>query len=507
MDEATDYLDPGLSDTTEGWGVMWNVYLPLLGYRHVSGPAGAKLVPYLATSLPQISRDGRTYRLTLRNGLQLLERRPVKASDFKKTVERDFMLDSAGAAFFRNIVGAKAFAKTPEGPDQRHRRRRHDADDRHPPRAAAGRLRERARVGVRGAGAGELAGGGHLARPAARNRARTRSRATGRSRGSSRSATRTSTRRASTATSPPAIPTASPGTSSRTPSVALRRVLTGKDDWMSYYQIPSKRLAGDRAEAQEPAEDLHAAEPHVLLHEHARAAVHQPQGAAGGELRDLAALAQAPRRRPRPHDARTSCRRGTPSLPAAHPLPARPAQGDPARARVGLLAGGSGSSSGTTTSPPTARSREYLVSVLNRIGFRAEREGSDSRQLLDDDRQREDECADRLRRLGPGLSASARLVRAPRRPDDHADPQLELRELRRRLGEPRDRGAHAAAEADAARRPSLGAPRPEGDAARAVGAVPQPGRDGLLQPRVDLGCYVNNVLYEFDYASICVSKK
>ena len=24
--------------------------------------------------------------------------------------------------------------------------------------------------------------------------------------------------------------------------------------------------------------------------------------------------------------------------------------------------------------------------------------------------------------------------------------------------------------------------------------------------RVDLGCYVNNVLYEFDYATICVKK-
>ena len=69
MDEATDYLDPGLSDTAEGWGVMWNVYLPLLGYRHVNGKAGAKLVPYLATSLPRISRDRRTYRLTLRDGL------------------------------------------------------------------------------------------------------------------------------------------------------------------------------------------------------------------------------------------------------------------------------------------------------------------------------------------------------------------------------------------------------------------------------------------------------
>jgi peptide/nickel transport system substrate-binding protein len=115
MDEATDYLDPGLSDTTEGWGVMWNVYLPLLGYRHANGRSGAKLVPYLATSLPQISRDKRTYRLTLRKDVRYSNGNLVKASDFKTTIERDFLLDSAGTAFFRNIVGAKAFAKRQKG--------------------------------------------------------------------------------------------------------------------------------------------------------------------------------------------------------------------------------------------------------------------------------------------------------------------------------------------------------------------------------------------------------
>ena len=115
MDEATDYLDPGLSDTTEGWGVMWNVYLPLLGYQHVSGPEGAKLVPYLATHLPHISRDKRTYRLTLRKGLRYSDGTRVKATDFKKTIERDFLLDSAGAGFFRNIKGAKAFARRQKG--------------------------------------------------------------------------------------------------------------------------------------------------------------------------------------------------------------------------------------------------------------------------------------------------------------------------------------------------------------------------------------------------------
>ena len=115
MDEATDYLDPALSDTTEGWGVMWNVYLPLLGYRHVNGPAGAKLVPYLATMLPRISKDRRTYRLTLRRGLRYSDGSPVEAGDFLKAVERDFKLDSPGASFFRNIVGADAYAKRLKG--------------------------------------------------------------------------------------------------------------------------------------------------------------------------------------------------------------------------------------------------------------------------------------------------------------------------------------------------------------------------------------------------------
>jgi len=113
MDEGTDYLDPGLSDTTEGWGVMWNVYLPLLGYRHVSGPKGARLVPYLATTLPRISHDGLTYSLTLRDGLSYSNDARVEASDFKTTIERDFRLDSAGAPLFLNIRGAEAFARKP----------------------------------------------------------------------------------------------------------------------------------------------------------------------------------------------------------------------------------------------------------------------------------------------------------------------------------------------------------------------------------------------------------
>ncbi len=114
-DTGTDYLDPGLSYTVEGWGVMWNVYLPLLGYKHVNGPDGATIVPYLATALPLVSSDGKTYTLTLRKGIKYSNGTTVKASDFASTIERDFKLDSPGVGFFGNIVGASQFAKTKTG--------------------------------------------------------------------------------------------------------------------------------------------------------------------------------------------------------------------------------------------------------------------------------------------------------------------------------------------------------------------------------------------------------
>jgi peptide/nickel transport system substrate-binding protein len=114
-DTGTDYLDPALSYTVQGWGAMWNVYLGLLSYKHVAGPDGATLVPALAEDLPQISSDGKTYKFTLRSGLKYSDGRPVKASDFKYTIKRLFLVDSPGVGFFTNIVGADQFSKTKKG--------------------------------------------------------------------------------------------------------------------------------------------------------------------------------------------------------------------------------------------------------------------------------------------------------------------------------------------------------------------------------------------------------
>ncbi|MBV8597419.1 MAG: hypothetical protein JO017_01215, partial [Actinobacteria bacterium] len=104
-DSSIDYLDPGLTYGSEGESVIWNVYLPLLGYRHVSGAGGATIVPYLAKRMPTVTNDGRTYTLVLRDGIKYSNGQPVKASDFKATIERDFKLDSPGAGYFDDVVG------------------------------------------------------------------------------------------------------------------------------------------------------------------------------------------------------------------------------------------------------------------------------------------------------------------------------------------------------------------------------------------------------------------
>lgn len=114
-DTGTDYLDPALSYTVQGWAAMWNVYLGLLGYKHVEGPDGTTLVPALAEDLPEISADGTTYTLTLRDGLKYSDGKAVKASDFAYTIKRLFLVDSPGVGFFTNIAGADKFAKSKKG--------------------------------------------------------------------------------------------------------------------------------------------------------------------------------------------------------------------------------------------------------------------------------------------------------------------------------------------------------------------------------------------------------
>ncbi len=105
-------LDPGLDYTTQGSEINWEVYTGLTTYAHASGVAGTKLIPGLATSLPKISANGKTYTATLRSGQKFSNGDPVVASDFLFTVERSLKIPWGGASTFETpvIVGAAAYA-------------------------------------------------------------------------------------------------------------------------------------------------------------------------------------------------------------------------------------------------------------------------------------------------------------------------------------------------------------------------------------------------------------
>jgi peptide/nickel transport system substrate-binding protein len=110
-----DYLDPALSYTQEGWTAMYDTYLPLLTYKRANGVEGGQVVPGLAESMPKITNGGKTYTLTLRKGLKYSDGTPIKASDFKSSIERLFKIASPGSPFYETIVGAQKFAETKQG--------------------------------------------------------------------------------------------------------------------------------------------------------------------------------------------------------------------------------------------------------------------------------------------------------------------------------------------------------------------------------------------------------
>ena len=102
---------------------MWNVYLPLIGYKHVNGPDGATLVPYLAQDMPTGLVRRQDLHADAPQGPEVLGRHCRQGERLETTIERDFMVDSPGVGFFGNIVGANAVRQDEEG---RHQRDHHD---------------------------------------------------------------------------------------------------------------------------------------------------------------------------------------------------------------------------------------------------------------------------------------------------------------------------------------------------------------------------------------------
>ena len=112
---TTDYMDPGLSYRLESWQLFQDTYLGLVYKAHVGCLSGncTEIKPGLATTIGTVTNGGKSYKFTLRKGLKYSDGQPIKASDFKNTIIRDFKLSSPGIGFFSNIVGVDACENNP----------------------------------------------------------------------------------------------------------------------------------------------------------------------------------------------------------------------------------------------------------------------------------------------------------------------------------------------------------------------------------------------------------
>ena len=111
----TDGFDPTGEYYTFSWAIESNLMIrTLVGYDHVAGPAGNRLVPDIATAVPKPTDGGKTYTFQIKKGVKFGPpvNRPVTAADILYAMERiAHPKDGAEYAFYYSpIVGFDAYA-------------------------------------------------------------------------------------------------------------------------------------------------------------------------------------------------------------------------------------------------------------------------------------------------------------------------------------------------------------------------------------------------------------
>jgi YVTN family beta-propeller protein len=97
-------------DPAVAWGIpdlpaLYAVYDGLVALRKSGGTQGYTLVPDLATRLPRPTDGGRTYTFTLRPGARYSNGTLVRASDFRRGIQRQLTI-GANPAYYTGITGA-----------------------------------------------------------------------------------------------------------------------------------------------------------------------------------------------------------------------------------------------------------------------------------------------------------------------------------------------------------------------------------------------------------------
>jgi peptide/nickel transport system substrate-binding protein len=108
---------PPAADPTQAYDqastpTLATVYDGLVALRRSAGAQGLTLVPDLAITLPRPAEGGTTYTFTLRRGIRYSNGTLVRASDFRRGIQRQLSFGAA-AAYYEGIVGAQACRQHP----------------------------------------------------------------------------------------------------------------------------------------------------------------------------------------------------------------------------------------------------------------------------------------------------------------------------------------------------------------------------------------------------------
>ncbi|MCX5337348.1 MULTISPECIES: ABC transporter substrate-binding protein [unclassified Streptomyces] len=111
---AAGTLDPQVNYTLQYWQLYQSMYDGLLAFKKVGGQQSFTVVPDLATSMPKVTNNGRTYTFTLRKGISFSNGKAVTTDDVVASFQRIFKVSSPTAGtFYNGIVGADACLEKP----------------------------------------------------------------------------------------------------------------------------------------------------------------------------------------------------------------------------------------------------------------------------------------------------------------------------------------------------------------------------------------------------------
>jgi peptide/nickel transport system substrate-binding protein len=116
-----DFTDASLAYGVQSWQLEYSTALKLYNYPDKPKPLGGKIQPEGAAGFPVVSKDGKTYTITVKSGFKFSDGSPVTAANYAFAINRALnpVMQSPASVFITGIVGAQAVldnkAKTASG--------------------------------------------------------------------------------------------------------------------------------------------------------------------------------------------------------------------------------------------------------------------------------------------------------------------------------------------------------------------------------------------------------